>query len=200
MKDLSLRSTRLHPSVMALRVSLAALVGLVVLLSAAPAAAQLQEPYNFTGSLFLGLAGSTDADPGDGLDNTVVQAGFNFVRSSRSQLAFRLGRFDLDSERQFGSLFDAELTYLTVAGEYRLRESFYDSGVFAGLGVYRLEGTPAFAGGDGETAGGVHLGILGDFDLNRRFSILLELSGHYVDFEDANVFIMGLAGVGAHFR
>lgn len=193
-KNSILRSTRPTPSV------LAVLAMLVVLAWAPPAAAQAQEPYNFTGSLFLGLAGSTDADPGDGLDNMVVQAGFNFVQASRAQLAFRLGRFDLDSERQFGSLFDAELTYLTVAGEYRLPESFYDSGVFAGLGVYRLEGTPALAGGNEETAAGVHLGVLGDFEISRRFSILVELSGHYVDFEDSNVFVMGLAGVGMHFR
>jgi len=178
---------------------LAALVALSGLVWVPPAAAQVQEPYNFTASVFLGLAGSTDADPGNGFDNTVLQVGFNFVRQPQTQLALRLGRFDLGSDR-FGSLFDAQLTYLTVAGEYRLRESFYDSGVFAGLGIYRLDGTPAFAGGDEQTAAGIHLGILGDFEINHRISFLVELSGHYVDLDDANLFAMGLAGVGMHFR
>lgn len=167
-----------------------------------PAAAQAQEPYNFTASLMGGLAGSTDADPGDGVDNVALQLGFKLVTQPRTQLAFRLGRFDLGSENQFGSLRDAELTYATVTGEYWLRERFYDSGVFFGLGLYRLDGTSLLGddeGGD-DSAAGVTVGVAGDFEITRRLSLLVELSGHYVDFDEANIFVMGLAGVGLHFR
>lgn len=167
-----------------------------------PAAAQPQEPYNFTASLMGGFAGSTDVDPGDGVDNVALQLGFKLVTQPRTHLAFRLGRFDLGSENRFGSLQDAELTYVTVTGEYWLRERFYDSGVFFGLGLYRLDGSPVLPddeGGD-ETAAGVTVGVAGDFEITRRLSFLLELSGHYVDFDEANIFAMGLAGVGLHFR
>ena len=166
-----------------------------------PAAAQAQEPYNFSASVMGGVGGSTDADPGDGVDNLAFQLGFKLVTQPRTQLGFRLGRFEVGSGDRFGSLTDAELTYATVAGEYRLREPFYDSGVFLGLGLYRLDGTSVL-GGDGgdETAPGLTLGVSGDFAINRRLSFLLELGGHYVDFDEANVFVTGLAGVGFHFR
>lgn len=179
-----------------------ALVLPAVVLGLPPAAAQTQEPYNFTASLLGGIGGSTDADPGDGIDNPALQLGFNVVTQPRTQLGFRLGRFDLGSDR-FGTLGDADLTYLTVAGEYRLREGYYDSGVFFGLGVYRLDGTPVPGlGGEGgdETAAGLNVGVVGDFAITPRLSLLLELSGHYVDFDDSNVFGMGLVGVGVHFR
>lgn len=179
---------------------LATLVVLGTLAVAAPASAQVQETYNYTASLFAGVAGSTDADPGDGVDNGALQLGLNFVTKPRTQIALRLGRFDLDSEELFGGLRDAELTYITVAGQYRLSEGYYDSALFAGLGLYDLDGTPVLGDSDSETSAGLQLGVLGDFAINRRFSFLLELSGHYVDFDDANVFVMGMAGVGFHFR
>lgn len=178
-----------------------AMVFILALASLAPATAQAQERYNFTASLAAGLAGSTDADPGDGLDNVNLQLGVNFVTEPRTRLALRLGRFDLDSEDRFGTLRNAELTYATVAGEYRFREKFYESGLFLGLGAYQLDGESLFPGGeDDETAVGVNLGALGEFELSRRFSVLVELSGHYVDFDqDANVFAMGLVGLAYHF-
>jgi len=191
----------LGASVTALGVPVLGVPGLGVSgLGPPPAVAQAQDTYNFTASLAGGLAGSTDAEPGDGLDNPALQVGFNLVTEPRTRLAFRLGRFDLDSDQRFGSLRDAELTYVTVAGEYRLRESFYESGVFLGLGAYRLEGTPLFGGEGEQTAAGLNLGVLGEFEITRRFSFLLELSGHYVDLDEANLFALGLAGVSFHFR
>jgi hypothetical protein len=185
-------------------VAVAALLLPALVLGTPPAASQTQEPYNFTASLLGGFAGSTDADPGDGVDNLALQAGFNLVTQPRTQLGFRLGRVDLGSGDRFGSLRDADLTYFTIAGEYRLRERFYDSGVFFGLGLYRLNGTPVLDVGSGnggdESAAGLNLGVVGDFEVGRKFSFLLELSGHYVDFDEANVFVMALAGVGVHFR
>lgn len=183
-------------------VALAVLVLPALLLGPPPAAAQGQEPYNFTASLMGGIGGSADADPGDGIDNLALQLGFKLVTQPRTQLGFRLGRFDLGSGDRFGSLTDAELTYATVAGEYWLRERFYDSGAFFGLGIYRLDGTALLAGEDGgdETAAGLTLGVAGDFQITRRLGLLVELTGHYVDFDEANLFVTGLAGVGFHFR
>lgn len=184
----------------AARAAMAALLTVATLAAAAPAAAQVQETYTYTGSLFAGLAGSTDADPGDGVDNAALQLGFNFVTKPRTQLALRLGRFDLGSDDRFGGLRDAQLTYLTAGAQYRLNEGYYESGVFAGLGIYDLDGTAVTADADSETAVGVHLGVLGDFTITRRLSFLIELSGHYVDFREASFFAMGMAGVGFHFR
>lgn len=183
-------------------VALAVLVLPGVLLGPPPAAAQAQEPYNFTASVMGGLGGSTDADPGDGIDNLALQLGFKLVTQPRTLLGFRLGRFDLGSDDRFGSLTDAELTYATVAGEYRLRERFYDSGVWFGLGIYRLDGTALPGGEDGgdDTAPGLTVGVSGDFQITRKLSFLLELGGHYADLDEANVFVTALAGVGYNFR
>jgi hypothetical protein len=165
-----------------------------------PAAAGAQELYNFTASLLGGVGGSTDADPGNGLDNLALQLGFAFVTESRTQLGFRLGNFDLGSETLFGSLRNADLTYLTVSGEYRFREAYYESGVFLGLGGYQLQGTGPTGRSENETAAGLTLGFTSEFKVSRRLAIQLELAGHYADFDEAQIFVTGLAGVAFHFK
>lgn len=177
-----------------------ALVALTTgLFSAGDAGAQ--ELYNYSVTVAGGLAGSTDAEPGDGVDNPALQVGFSYVTEKKARLGLRLGRFDLDSDDRFDGLTDASLTYLTVAGEYRFSESFYDSGLFLGLGGYQLDGDAVLPGAEGdETAVGVTVGVTGDFKIRRRLSLIVELAGHYVDFDAANVFASGMVGVAFHFQ
>jgi hypothetical protein len=180
-----------HPRRLGTGILLAALLLL-------PGAARAQEPYTFTVGLLGGIGGSFDADPGDKLDNTGYQLNLAMVTEPRTHVGFRLGKLALDSEERFGTLTDAELSYVTMAGEYRFPESYYESGIYAGLGGYRLEGTRG--GKDrSETAPGLAVGVTGEFRLTRWLAVLVELSGHYADFDEAQFFAIGHGGIAVHF-
>ena len=163
-----------------------------------PGAARAQELYTFTASVLGGLGGSLDADPGDDLGNTGFQLNLTMVTEPRTQVGFRLGRLGLDSQDRFGSLSEADLSYVTVAGEYRFPQSYYESGLYLGLGGYRLEGT---RGGQDEsdTAVGLTLGVTGEFKVTQWLGVLVELSGHYADLDEAQFFALGHAGLAIHF-
>jgi hypothetical protein len=163
-----------------------------------PGAARAQELYTFTASLLGGIGGSLDADPGDGLDNTGFQLNLTMVTEPRTHVGFRLGQLALDSEDRFGSLSEAELSYVTVAGEYRFPQSYYESGLYIGLGGYRLDGS---RGGSDEqdTAIGLNLGVTGEFEVTPWLGVLIELSGHYADLDEAQFFALGHAGIAIHF-
>jgi len=167
--------------------------GLVV---GSPAGAQ---SYSFTASLLGGLSGSFDADPDPGFGNLGLQLGFSWVTERKAQVGVRLGRLDFGGE-QTENLLDSDLTYINIAGEYRYTESYYESGVYLGLGYYSLSGTPLVAGGfDGDSGIGLVLGLTGDFTLSDRFTILVDVAGHFVDIEGASVFGSALVGVGYRF-
>lgn len=175
-----------------------ALAAAAALAVAAPAAAQ--ELYTFTVGAFGGIGGSLDAEPGDELDNTGFQLGLSMITEPRTRIALRAGRLGLADGEQFESLFDADLSYLTVAGEYRFKESYYAPWAYIGLGAYRIQGDDVFAGGDGDdTAVGLALGLVGEFTITRHLDFVVEASGHYADFDDANVFAIGHAGLAFHF-
>ena len=165
----------------------------------APGAAHAQEIYTYTVGLFGGLGGSLDADVGDELDNTGFQLNLGMVFEPRDHLVVRFGKLGLDSSERFEDLTDADLTYLTIGGEYRYRHSYYDSGVYLALGGYQLEGTDLGGADQDETGVGLALGVTGDFPITRWLSVQVELSGHYADLDRASVFAMGHAGLAAHF-
>lgn len=172
---------------------------LLLALLFAPAAASAQESYSFTAGLFGGLGGSFDADPGDDLGNTGYQVSFSMVTEPRTHVGFRAGQLALDGDELFGSLRDAELSYVTVGGEYRASQGFYDSGLYIALGGYRLEGLAFDDSDQSDTSIGLAIGVTGEFEINRWLGLVLELSGHYADFEDAQLFGMGHAGLAIHF-
>ena len=88
---------------------------------------------------------------------------------------------------------------MTIGGEYRFPESYYESGVYIGLGGYRLEGEDAGGRSREDTSIGAVIGFTGEFRVNRVMSILVELSGHYADLEEAQAFGMAHAGLSFHF-
>lgn len=182
------------------RLAAAAVLLAAALALLAPGAAEAQETYTFTVGVFGGIGGSVDAEPGDEIDNTGFQLDLGMVIQPSNHLVLRLGRLDLDSADRFEDLTAAELTYATIGGEYKFRHSYYDSGIYLALGGYRLEGDAAAAGADEEeTAIGLALGVTGEFPITRWLGFQVELSGHYVDFDRANLFAMGQAGVVVHF-
>ena len=163
-----------------------------------PGAVRAQELYTFTAGLLGGIGGSVDAEPGDGFDNTGFQLNLTMVTEPRTHVGFRLGQLALDSEDSFGSLSEAELSYVTVAGEYRFEQSYYESGLYIGLGGYRLEGNRG-SEDEQDTAVGLNLGVTGEFKVTQWLGVLIELSGHYADLDEAQFFAMGHAGVAIHF-
>lgn len=167
-------------------------------LLAKPAAAE--ELYTFTIAALGGVGGSFDADPGDGLGNTGFQLNLAMVTQARTHLVLRAGQVGLGDGELFADLVDADMTYVTAAGEYRYRHSFYESGMFLGLGGYRLSGS-AIGSGESreETSVGLTLGATGEFQINRNLSFVIEVAGHYVEFDQAQLFATGHAGISIHF-
>jgi len=164
-----------------------------------PGAAGAQELYTYTVGIFGGLGGSLDADPGDSLTNTGYQLSLGVVTQTRTHLVLRTGRLTLDEDEFFGSLRDAELTYATIGGEYRSRQDLYDSGIYLALGGYRLEGTTSAGRDSRDTSWGLSLGVTGEVPIRRWLGLQAEFSGHYIDFDEAQFFAMGHAGLAFHF-
>lgn len=171
----------------------------LLLLLALPGAARAQELYTISAAVLGGIGGSPDAEVGDGFGNTGFQAGFHVLTERRTLVGVRAGQMSLDEDEFFGSLRDADLTYVTLGGEYRYRETYYDSGLFIALGGYQLSGTDAGGNDEDETSLGLSVGATGEFRINRHFGILLEVSGHVVDLEDAQFFGMAHGGFVVHF-
>lgn len=177
-----------------------ALLLMTAALFLAPAAAGAQELYTFTIGLLGTLGGSLDSDVGNDLTNPGVQLNLTMVTEPRTHVGFRLGTLEVGEDGVFGNLGNADLSYITIGGEYRVRYRFYDSGFFAGLGGYRLEGTSLATGASQDETGlGLVLGLSGDFQLTRNFSFVVELAGHYADLNVGDTFLTGHAGIAYHF-
>ncbi|HBL30563.1 MAG TPA: hypothetical protein DD490_27320 [Acidobacteria bacterium] len=174
---------------------IAILAGLLVF----PGAVRAQEDYSFSVAGLGSLGGSLDADPGDEVTNSGYQLNLGMVTDKRTMVVLRLGRLGLDAEESFGTLTDADLTYATIGGEYRFDETWYDSGAYIALGGYRLEGTALDGVADRQSSLGLAVGITGEFKVNPWLGVLLELSGHYVDFDEAQLFAMAHGGFAFHF-
>ncbi|MGE5234016.1 MAG: hypothetical protein ACM3OB_07880 [Acidobacteriota bacterium] len=177
------------------------IVASVVLLGSLSAgAARAAEQYLGTISMLGGLGGSLDAEPKSGYNNVVVQAGFGMAVDSDLVVGVRVGRLQLDKRRDtFAGVFaQPRMDYLTLAGEYRIDEGYYHSGLLFGLGAYRLNGKDA-AGSRHEDAPGVCLGVSGEFPITQHAGFLVELVGHYANFKEAQLFATAQAGLAIHF-
>jgi hypothetical protein len=180
--------------------SLALLAVLVALALPGPAAAQ--NLFNWTVGVMGGAGGSPDVKPGSrSFSNLGWQVEGLALTEHRTFLGLRLGHLALgDKSTLFGSRVGADLSYLTLAGQYNYVESYYESGIYLGLGAYRLGGKDAVTGGSASktVAGGV-FGLTGDFRASRRISVLIELSAHYIDIRNAHIFAMAHGGLAVHF-
>lgn len=174
---------------------IALLAGLLLL----PGAARAQERYTFSVAGLGSIGGSVDAEPGDDLSNTGFQLNLGMVTDPRTLFTLRFGQLGLDADEFFGSLTEADLTYVSAGGEYRFNEGWYDSGVFFALGGYRLEGLAPNGEDSRDNSLGLSVGVTGEFRVNRWMGVLLELSGHYVDFDESQIFGMGHGGIAVHF-
>lgn len=175
------------------RTAIVPAVATVLLLLAGAAAAEAQERYSYAVSLGPTFGGSLDGEPDGGLDHAGFLANFSWRTQPRTSVGVRLGSMDLSGDR-VGALVSPTLRYATIAGEYRFNDVYYESGVFMGLGLYEL--------GDGvesDTGVGLTLGVTGDFPIDERFSIKVELTGHYADLDAASTHAAVHAGLAYQF-
>ncbi len=157
--------------------------------------AEAQELYTFTAGVLGGLGGSPDA-PSTSFDHQSLQINLQFLTDTRTQVGIRFGQLDLSGNGdRIGDLFEPELKFVSIGGEYRTRQSYYDSGIFIALGGYRLEG----AGGESKTSAGLSAGATGEFSFNRHFGIIAEVAAHYADLDEVQYFGTVQVGVAVHF-
>ncbi|HRC84287.1 MAG TPA: outer membrane beta-barrel protein [Thermoanaerobaculia bacterium] len=169
----------------------------LVAVLASPASAQ--ERYTYSLGLLAGVGGSVDAKPGDDLSNLTYQFNGALVTEPRTLLGLRVGQVDFRQADPLGTLSNAKLNYATIAGEYRYSQSFYESGVYLGLGGYQLKGDSLLSGkSDSESAFGLTLGLTGEFEVTRHLSILIELSGHWANLDEEQIFALGHVGLTFH--
>ncbi len=164
-----------------------------------PAAASAQDYYTMSLAVMGGIGGSQDAEPGDSFGNSAVQAEFSVLTQPQTRVGVRVGRLDLDDEDRFGSLAEARLEYVNIGGEYRYSQGYYDSGIYLALGGYRLSGDDLLGREQEETSLGLALGVTGDFLITQRLAFRVELSGHYADLEEAQLYGMAHAGLSLRF-
>ena len=179
---------------------LAVLALLCALGAAAPARAA--EPYVMSFSVLGGIGGPLDADePDPGMSQRSLELQLGLVTEPRTLLNLRLGRIDFGSDDALGGFLDPQLEYATIAGEYRFYKNWYDSGIFLGLGGYRLTGIVGGPAGreDDETAIGLTGGVTGEFEITRHFALLGQISGHYVDLDESPIFATAMGGVSLRF-
>ncbi len=174
---------------------LASLAALLLL----PAAAGAQALDTFNVGLLGGVGGAGDSGSPRYFGNPSYQLNLSYSTDPSTQVGLRLGHLGLDKREPFGSLRKAGLSYATLAGEYKLNEGYYESGVFLGLGAYRLTGRQPESTTQRETAIGACLGLTGELKLRRWLGVLVEISGHYADLKEAKVFGLAQGGLALHF-
>ncbi len=159
-----------------------------------PTTAAAVDHHNFMVAFSAGIGGTSDADPDPGFDDIGFQLMFRMDTDHSVAFGVRVGQVELDTDES--RLFDSTLSYLTLGGEYKSDEAFFESTLFLGLGAYDISGD--FFVPD-ETGIGFVLGASGDFRINSRWSVLGEVAGHLTDLDYTNFFITANVGLAFHF-
>ncbi len=176
------------------------LLAITSLAVAAPlAAAEQQESYTFTLGFLGGVGGALDAEPDPGLSQSSWALAAGMVSAQRTLVMVRAGRLSIEGEPAFDRYLQADLDYVNIAGEYRFAQPTYDYGTYIGLGYYKMKGDLLAGGNASESDLGIVIGITGDFDITRYLSVIGEVSGHYVFFDDVSIFAMANLGLAVHF-
>jgi len=90
---------------------------------------------------------------------------------------------------------DGSVHHIGAVVEYEFDEPFGSSGLFAGLGMYRLTAP----GEDAQQTWGVHAGVNSDFPLSARYGVVLEGSYHWTKAEFNQRFMTVGAGLRVSF-
>ncbi|MEM7582484.1 MAG: hypothetical protein AAF560_03815 [Acidobacteriota bacterium] len=184
-------------------------LSLVILASLlAPGSSHAQSGYRYSIGLMAGFGSAFGSEPASTTVNETFvfedqfdfgfQLNFNMEVDRGTLFGVRLGQFDVELANNglLAQPVESELTYVTLAGEYRIPASFYQSGFFAGLGYYAIDGQGIF---EDDTALGVSVGTTGDFKITDRLSLMVEITANYADLDYAQFFVIGNAGLAFHF-
>ncbi len=188
---------------------LASSILVALILCCLPGSSAAQSSNRYSAGLMLGYGGATASEPSSAIVDDVYllddqfdlgyQLLFNMEVRRGVLFGVRVGQLDVEVANNavaFGTPVESDLTYLTLSGEYRFTAGAYQSGLFLGVGYYAVDGQSFF---DDDTGLGFTVGSAGDFRINDRWSILVELSGHYADLDSSQFFIMGHGGLAFHF-
>lgn len=165
----------------------------VLSLGSSPAAADEVFRLNLMG----GVGGPLDQDAA-GLSNSSFQVGFSVEPEDQLLVGLRVGQIDF-GDVLLDTVFASGVDYATLTGEYRFTETFYESGLFIGLGLYRLDGTTFFGESFEEESVGLVLGITGEFLITTSVGFVLEFSGHLSNLDTIDTMVAGHAGISVHF-
>lgn len=156
--------------------------------------------YTFRVALLGGVGGPVDSDDDKDFDHSALQLEAGMVINQGALATLHYGTLDLGGDDPYEGLNDAELEYLNIAGEYRFDQTYYDFGIYLGLGAYKIDGDPIPGADEGQTAIGLAFGVNGDFDITRHFFVTAGLSAHYAFFDKrSNVFANALVGLAVRF-
>ena len=90
---------------------------------------------------------------------------------------------------------DGEVQHLEMNVEYRFNEPFGTTGLFAGLGFYRVSGDDQ----DSDSSYGFNAGVNADFPLSPRYGIILEGTYHWAGAEFQQRFMTFGGGLRVRF-
>lgn len=90
---------------------------------------------------------------------------------------------------------DGAVHHVGAVVEYEFDEPFGSSGLFAGLGLYRLTAP----GEDAQQTWGVHAGVNSDFPISRRYGVVLEAAYHWTKADFNQRFMTVGAGLRVSF-
>ena len=173
---------------------------LLVAFAAAPLAAQGTEPYSFDLGLLGGTGGSVDLDPDPGLTNPAYSAFALMVTERYTLVGVRAGRIQFDESKGYGKdLVKADLEYAALVGEYRYPKTFYDLGIYLGVGAYQVQGELPDGKEQNDTALGFAFGLTGEFRLYRSLYLAAETNVHYAFLDEAHLFGGAFVGLGVRF-
>lgn len=80
---------------------------------------------------------------------------------------------------------EGQVQHIEALVEYKFEEPFGSSGLFAGLGMYRLTAPDE----EEQTTWGVNVGVNADFPITRRYGVVLEGSYHWTHAEFSQRFL-----------
>jgi hypothetical protein len=160
---------------------------LILALSALPAAAQ----YSEFGVVLGGskrLISQGDEQQGIGVsdefkfDNSVKEIYYSVRLDDYSKFKIKLGQitapgaFNVNGSRV--DVAKADVDHIDGIVDYRFSEPFGSTGLFAGVGLYRLDAPDQ----QEETNYGFSGGVNGDFPFSRRYGVVVEAAYHWVNF------------------
>jgi hypothetical protein len=173
-------------------------------LSALPAFAQYSE-FGFMLGGSKRLISQTDEQQGIGISddfkfgNSVKEIYYSVRIDEYSRFKIKLGQITAPGAFQVnGARVDvakADLDHIDGIVDYRFSEPFGSTGLFAGVGLYRLDAPDQKE----ETNYGFNGGVNGDFPLSRRYGVVVEAAYHWVNLEYKPRYITLAAGLRISF-